>query len=241
MVRSANAIRGEIISATDGEIGKVDDLLFDVESWNLRYFVVNTGTWLPGRKVLISPAACSRPDWLRLPVKLTREEVRHSPDISSVEDITRSQEADLVKHFGWPVYWAGSANIGATQLPEEPPEPEPSERKKRRYLQSERGMKQFRVEAVDGEIGRVEDMILDDETWMMRYFVVNTAGLLRGKKVLAAVGWTDRLDSDGNVLSVSINREQFSHSPEYDPLAPVNRQYEERLYDFYGRPRYWGR
>ena len=241
MLRSTNAIRGEIISATDGEIGKVDDLLFDINQWGLRYFVVNTGTWLPGRKVLISPAACSRPDWLRLPVRLTREEVSNSPDISSVEDFTLSRESDLVKHFGWPIYWAGSANAGASRVPEAPPAQDGSGPETQRYLQGERGAKGFSVEAVDGKIGHIDDMIMDDEAWMMRYFVVDTANLLNGKSVLVAVGWTDTFNMREKTLSLTMTKEDLARSPEYDPLAPVNRQYEARLYDFYGQPRYWSR
>ena len=81
MLRTISGLRGTIIAATDGEIGSVQDLYFDDLRWTVRYLMVDTGAWLPGRQVLISPMAVGGPSWGegRLPVRLTKQQVENSP------------------------------------------------------------------------------------------------------------------------------------------------------------------
>ncbi len=55
MLRNAKDLHGFKIRATDGELGTVDQLYFDDETWAIRYLMVETGGWLGGRRVLISP------------------------------------------------------------------------------------------------------------------------------------------------------------------------------------------
>lgn len=108
MLRDINGLRGCTIHATDGELGAVDDFYFDDKTWDIRYAVVRTGSWLAGRKVLISAALLKRePDWRAraLPVLLTREQVSNSPDIDTQKMVTRLHEEELHKHYAWPIYW----------------------------------------------------------------------------------------------------------------------------------------
>ena len=97
----------------------------------------------------------------------------------------------------------------------------------------------YRVDAKDGKIGHVADLIVDSEAWDICYMVVDTRDWLPGKKVLVAPAWVDRVSWEGSMVAVDLTREQVENSPEYDPSQPVNREYEARLYDYYGRPRYW--
>jgi hypothetical protein len=107
MLRSIISLTGYTIEATDGDIGHVRDLYFDDRSWIIRYLVVDTGTWLPGRKVLISPAALGRPNWQseKFPVGLTKNQVKNSPDIDTTKPVSRQHEAELHLHYDWPPYW----------------------------------------------------------------------------------------------------------------------------------------
>jgi hypothetical protein len=90
MIRSVKETRGMPIEATDGPIGEIDDVYFDDYSWTVRYYVIDTGKSLPGRKVLIPPHAVRRTDtgYPGLPVDLTREQVRNSPDVETARPIS---------------------------------------------------------------------------------------------------------------------------------------------------------
>ena len=81
MIRSVEDVMGCSIGATDGEVGEVEDLYFDDQDWTIRYLVVETGSWLDRRKVLVSPQSIGRHDWDRklLLASITTEQVRHSP------------------------------------------------------------------------------------------------------------------------------------------------------------------
>src|ERR1035437_3233704 len=115
MLRNINSLIGHKIHATDGVLGKVDEFYFGDKTWNIRYMVVETGNWLLGRKVLISPAALKAPDWdsKTFPVSLTREQVRTSPDIDTKKTVSRQHEIELQKHYAWGGgYYAGGMSGG---------------------------------------------------------------------------------------------------------------------------------
>src|SRR3954464_11269821 len=103
MMRKVRDLRGYAIRATDGDIGTVHDFYFDDEHWGIRYLVVDTGTWLSGRKVLISPMAIGSPDWIiqQLPVSLTKAQVTRSPDIDTRKPVSRQHEAEYSRYYGY--------------------------------------------------------------------------------------------------------------------------------------------
>ena len=119
MLRTFKDLRGFAILATDGVIGKVDDLYFDDEDWAIRYLVVDTGHWLPGRKVLISPLALGEPDWMGqlLPVSLTKAQIEHSPDIDTRKPVSRQHEAAYFEYYDYPYYWGGAGIWGMGAYP----------------------------------------------------------------------------------------------------------------------------
>jgi hypothetical protein len=100
----------------------------------------------------------------------------------------------------------------------------------------------FTVGATDGDIGdigHVEDFLVDDATWMIRYMIVDTRNWWPGKQVLVSPEWIERVDWSDSKVHVRLTREQINKGPEYDPSGPVSRDYEARLHDHYGRPSYW--
>lgn len=248
MLRSTNKILGYRLDAMDGELGKVKDWYFDDEAWTIRYVVVDTGSWLSSRKVLISPQALGEPDWSAgsIPVALSKQQVEDSPGIDLDMPVSRQHEEYLSKYYGWPPYWMPSgvtAGIGtpvAMTHEAAVAQSEPSEPQGDPNLRSIREVMGYHIEAADGEIGHVEDFITDSSYhWVLRYMVIDTRNWLPGKKVLVSPGWVDEISwSDGEVR-VSHNRQAIKDAPEFDPAAPVNREYEGRLYDYYGVPRYW--
>ncbi len=247
MLRSLNEILNYVLSAEDGEIGRCKDFLFDDEFWTVRYMVADTGKWLPGRKVLISPISLGEPDWLerRFPVNLTKEQIESSPPIDEHAPVSRLYERRYFRHFYWPYYWTGGDLWGAAPYPpsvpvEHPEEMEDQEKEpEKSHLRSVKEVTGYYIQATDDKIGHLEDFIVDDETWTLRYMVVDTRKWLPGRKVLVAPEWIETVDYMEKRVTVNLTTQEVKQSPEYDPAQPVNREYEVRLYDFYGRPTYW--
>ena len=119
MLRSMNDLEGYAIRATDGTIGHVKDFYFDDEAWVIRYLVVDTGNWLSSRKVLISPIAIGHPNWAEkvLPVSITKEQVKNSPDIDTEKPVSRQHEIRYLGYYDYPYYWGGAGLWGAGAYP----------------------------------------------------------------------------------------------------------------------------
>ncbi|MBN1310426.1 MAG: PRC-barrel domain-containing protein [Anaerolineae bacterium] len=249
MLRSLNDLRDYTIRATDREIGKVHDFYFDDSLWTIRYLVVDTGNWLSGRRVLLSPLALEQPDWNNqsIPVKLTGKQVELSPHIDTEKPVSRQMEEDLYKHFNWQPYWrAGTplmtgAVVSAHMVVARQDRSEKSagEREGDPHLRSMIEVLGYNIQARDGEIGHVEDFIIEDDVWSIYYMIVDTHNWLPGKKVLVSLQWIEDVSWAERAVSVDLQRETIKGCPEFDPSTPVNRAYELVLYDYYGKPRYW--
>ena len=241
---------GYKILAVDGDIGKLDDFYFDDQSWSIRYAVVNTGHWLLGRRVLLSPAVLGDADEeeKELSVGLAREQIENSPPVYSDRPVSQQEEIELQRYFGWPAYWGTDAGFAAPAglwaLPAAPlgaaaEKPEPRQREGNPHLRSVREVEGYHIHGSDGEIGHVEDFIVDDEQWVVRYGLVNTRNWWPGKKVIVAISWIGKVDWAERAVSVDLCREEIRNSPEFDLSRPVNREYERKLYEHYRRPGYW--
>jgi len=69
--------------------------------------------------------------------------------------------------------------------------------------------------------------------------VVGTRDWLPGKKVLIVPQWIERIYWGAEQVHVDLSKKTVKNSPEYNPSDPVNREYEIRMYDYYGQPKYW--
>lgn len=242
MLRSLYSLNSMPIQALDGEIGAVSDFYFDDQDWVVRYMVADTGGWLSGRRVVISPAAIGTLSGGvdALPVNLTKKQIEESPSLSLDEEISREQEEELARYYGWPSYWGeytgmvNSAAYGAVR---------DSRRSagvaRESHLRSVGEVTGYHIQAEDGEIGHVEDFIADTDLWVIRYLAVATRNWLPGRKVLLAPNWIREVSWHERKVFVDLTREVIRESPEYDPGEAVNRQYETGLYDYYGRKKYW--
>lgn len=247
MLRSLNAIRGYTIGAADDTLGEVTDFLFDEATWAVRYMVADTRRWLPGRKVLIPRQAFGAPEWdsRRFPVSLTKQQVKDSPPLDADAPVSRKMETSLYRHYDYEPYWTYAAADAAMPFPPVPPiaEMPPAEAALDEDidtdLRSVQEVTGYHIEATDGAIGHIEDFIADDEAWAVRYVAVDTRNWLPGRKVLVAPQWLDSTSWHERRAYVSLTKEAVRASPEYDASAPVNRDYEQNLHDYYGRPAYW--
>lgn len=238
MFRSLKELVGYGIHAADGEIGKVHDFYFDDQAWIVRYLVVDTGGWLSSRKVLVAPAVLDTPNWesKAFPVRLTKEQVEKSPSIDLDKPVSRQMEEELHKYYGWKPYWRDARARAAVRVIERSMEDESSGDLSLRSANEVIG---YDIQASDGEIGHAADLIVDDEVWVIRYIVVDTHDWLPGEKVLVSPSWAGPVTWPERNIYVGLSKEMVKNSPEFDPSAPVNREYELRLYDYYGRPKYW--
>ena len=257
MIRSLKDLYGHTILAKDGEIGKVHDFYFDDKHWTVRYLVADTGGWLTGRLVLLSPVALGQPDWgaRAFPVSLTRQQIEDSPSADSDLPVSRQHEAELHRYYGWPMYWGGGMGAAGilAMYPELVVEPRPraeetlaadEETVNREqgdpHLRSTRAVTGYHIQATDGQIGHVEDFLADDG-WAIRYVVADTRNWLPGKAGLLSPAWIDQVSWDDRKVYVDLPREKIRHAPEFDASVPVSRQSEEALFDHYGRPGYWSK
>ena len=244
MLRLLTSFYGYGVEATDGEIGTVHEFLFEDNTWAIKYVIVKTGSWLTGRKTLISSGAIGRPEWsLRsIPVNLAMNQVENSPDIDTDKSVSHQQLNLLHEHYGWPLSHVGE---GAAPLPlvPSPAAPEEGERviasEKDRidpHLQGSRDVAGYHIQTSDDQVGHLEDFILDDELWQIRYIVLDTKNWLPGRRILISPSWIRTISWNQRKVHVDLTRESLENSPEYDPRVPVNREYEVRLYDYFGRP-----
>jgi hypothetical protein len=253
MLRNTKDLHGFTIRAKDGEIGTVDQFYFDDETWAIRYLTVDTGNWLVGRLVLISPfSVIGQPDWQskRLDVSLTKAQVQHSPDLSAHLPVSRQHEIEYLGYYGYPFYWGGSDLWGPTSYPaamagvgpplvDVVPHPATGEKSVDSHLRSAQEVTGYNMEASDGEIGHLDGFVFDDETWAIRYVEVATRNWWPGKKVLIAPPWIERVSWEDSKVYVQLSRETIQTGPDYIEEQPINREYENRLYDHYGRRAYW--
>ncbi len=254
MLRSVKELRGYRMLAKDGEIGSVYGFYFDDEAWTIRYMVADTGKWLPKRRILLSTSSLGKPDWEKreFPIDLTREKIENSPSIYEHEPVSRQKELELMDYYNWPAYSIGrqartvgsemmmqrdlkDANRGAEkQMVDE----QQADRETEPNLRSSREVIGYKIDAADGKIGHVEDFIFDDESWEVRFLVIDTRDWLPGgKKVLISPKWIENINWLDALVSVDLEKEKIKNSPEFDPSQPVNEEYEQKLYDYYGRPR----
>ena len=248
MLRSLKNLEHYNVSANDGDVGHVVNFLLDDEHWAIRYLVVDTGAFFKSRRVLVSPISFRQADWIthRFHLALTMDSIKASPSVDVDKPVCRQNEHDQALHYGYPFYWGYISPWGQAPSPEllaagakqEPPAPH-SDKPNDVHLRSANEVLRYHVHTSDGDMGHVDDFIIDDETWEVRYLVIQTSHLWFGKKVLIAPRWASRVSWEGEAVYVDLTREAIKNCPTWDASSPINRDYEAHLYDYYGRPAYW--
>jgi len=226
MLQSVKELYGHKLGASDGEIGHVKDFYFDDQNWAVRYLVADTGSWLPGRQVLISPHAFSRldPAGKILPLNLTRKQIENSPSIESHKPVSRQYEEEYYRYYGWPYYWQGGALWGMSGFPilELPSKPLPSEavpaslRSPERadaHLRSTQAVNGYHLQATDGIIGHVCDFMMDIQSWAIRQLVIKTGHRFSGDEVQMPTRAVDRIRWDESKVFVNLTRKDIEQNP----------------------------
>jgi hypothetical protein len=253
MLIAGSALSGYTIDGTDGHIGTVKTFLFDDSNWKIRWLVINTGHWLTTRQVLIQPSAIGQPDHeLRhLPLNLTRSQIEASPDIGQDQPVTMQMQSQLHSYYGWDPYWGGdfygpgaamgmTGGFGMPYLRGEQVE-------KSDYLQvdtndgdphlrSMMSVTGYHIEASDGTIGHVENFLLDDLTWTIRYLIVDTRNWWPGAHVLISPYAVEAIDWNDQQIRLNVSREKVRASPSWNPAQAIDEMYQRRLHGHYGWP-----
>lgn len=252
MLKTTSAIKDLKLHAIDGEIGSIEDLYFDDQTWAVRYLIVNTGNWLTRNLVLVSPVFLETPDFdnRRLRVALTKKQIEGSPDIDTRKPVSRQHETAYFDYYGSGYYWGGSNTWGSGMYPNglmgssmPPPVQTPSSHLEwtDSHLRSAKEVAGYNIEATDGEIGHVQDFIVDTQTWGVRYLEVKTRNWLPGKVVLLSPQWIEDVVWLESKVTVAATRDMIKTAEEFVESRPITREYESALHAHYGRPPYWMR
>jgi uncharacterized protein YrrD len=258
MIRSQSEVSGYAIHATDGLIGSVSDVLFEDTTWLVRWLVVDTGDWLSGRRVLLPPSALAHVNHIghQFNIKLTKQQVKDSPNVETDQPVSRHMETILYNFYGWPPYWGEGSQLGvfgwlglggyegyvggpviarsSPGLRELEEEADKEQRSKGDpVLRSVKEVIGYHIDSYDGEIGHVHDVLVEDGDWSIRYLVVDTKNWWPGNKVLisplsvTAIRWVER------VVSLGVSRQRVKDSPAYDPSMTVDPMYERVFHKHY--------
>lgn len=236
LLRRFTDLRRYSLEAADGDVGRVDDVYLDDLTWTVRYLVADTGTWLSGRKVLVSPAAIRGMDTTgeRVRTGLTRRQVEDSPSIDTAKPVSRQHETALQGYYGYAPYWTGPYRWGPYAYPYPllhagvlPPHPGPAyenrvaeelaarERQDQDpHLRSARAIIGYRIRATDGELGHVADFFIDEQDWAIRYLVVDPRSWWPGPHVLVSPDWTRGVSWNDGTVDVGVTRDAVRGAPE---------------------------
>lgn len=276
MLIKSKALKGYKLQGLDGEIGKVEDFYFDDHHWTVRYLIANTGGWLIGHQVLISPySLLSVNDEERtISINLTKIKIEESPPLGSDKPVSMQYQEQYYQYYGQPMYWGGSYMWGASphiqndiymssfENAESPKSDSPeSENLKSESMKSEAMKKEeekmakkeswdpnlrstdtvrgYAIRGIDGDIGHIDDFVIDDENWAIRYIVIDTKNFWPAKKVLVSPKWIERIDWIHSIAYVNVSCDTIMKSPEYTDEYLLDRGYETDLHQFFNRRGYW--
>jgi hypothetical protein len=243
MLWDASVMKGYAIEAHDGRLGTVNDFLFEDARWMIRWLVVDTGHWLPGRKVLLPPSALRHPhpQSQQFPVKLTMQQVKDSPNIDTDRPVSRQMEGRVYNYYGWDPYWAaaetqfvsplylpGSKALEQSREGAQSKEDDP-------HLRSTTAVTGYHIHATDGQIGHVEDFLVDDAGWSIRYLVVDTRNWWPGERMLISPRTVREIDWADSSILLNINRHRVKGGRVYDPARMADRADEDLTVKYYRR------
>ena len=236
-MQNINDLYGNELAALDGEIGHVRDFYFDDNIWVIRYAIADTGDWLTGRLVLLSPHAFGKLDQHEkiLHINLRKMQIQDSPSIESHKPVSRQYEAEYFRYYGWPAYWAGDAMWGMGGFPVlVPPVKDEIETQRVYYhrddkhLQSAREVTGYPIEAADGTIGHVKGFLVDDRSWAIHELVVETGHWYSGKEIRISTSKVNWISYKESKVHVNLTKADIERTAEHGIAAAGEVKQGER-------------
>jgi hypothetical protein len=243
MKRSIKKLIGYYLDGEEGLKGKVKDFLFDEESWIIRYADADFGSLFKARRILIPRIFLREPetDLKRFPVDLTKDAIEVCPDLDEKTPVSREYEEQLSRYYGiekyWPYVYAATPEPAIyPPRPMIPPKKVIDEKDLDTSLRSFKEVEGYNINAVDGHIGHVEDMLVDDIDWQIVYVVVDTSNWIPwSKKVIISINWLKEISYVLREVTIDLHKETIKEAPEYDPEKPLEEDIERTLFDFFSR------
>lgn len=261
MLRKLHSLKSFVVNGKNGKLGKVDDFYFDQKQFVVRYLVIDTGNWLEHEETLISTHAIDNVDFdnSTIHVNLASEQLEDSPSIEKNEPISKAKEKALIEYFGWPDYWKKThssdselIHAGITErkklLNYKTLKKEEAAKKKSEIvetnLRSLEEVRGYKIHAKDDKFGHLEDLFVEEEdSWIIRYLLIDTRNIMEGKSVLIAPDWIESISWFDKEIFVNKDKEEIEESPEYEEpkeaKSYIDKNYEELLYDHYDEKKYW--
>ena len=227
MMVSYKQIKHFSIHATDSDIGGVRDVLFDDDSFVVRYLVADTNTWLPlSRKVVLSPISIASIDHQEttLNVSMSSQMLKDSPSIDEHKPVSREFEETLFRYFGYGYYWIGPGAWGDFAHPTHLADPEVTAAERQdlesvaeNHLRACGEVNGYEVATTEDNFGHICDFVFDTDAWAIQLLVVDTHNWLPGGKKLALLP-SDivTIDWSSHNVSVKLSKEQLMERPEVD-------------------------
>lgn len=245
MLINTNTIKGYKLNSNEGEVGKVNEFYFDDKFWTIRYLIAETGGWLTGRQILISPYALAEVNkqWEYIYVDLTKKQIKDSPSLENDKPVSRQFEVGYYAHYGYPAYWSGSYMWGYSPniMRNSKAQKKVAQEEKTwdSNLRSTNEVSGYYLQASDGDIGHVKGFIIDEDSWAIRYLIIDTKNWWPGKIVLVSPQWIERVSWEESKVFINLTKEEIKSSPEFNEESPLSRKYEIELHKHYKHNGYW--
>jgi hypothetical protein len=237
-------------------LGKINDFYFDDEDWVIRYLEFDTSNWLIRRKALISPVALTAPDWKNKTIQtnLSQEQINNCPGIGVHRPVSRQQEIKYFAYYGYPIYWGGNGLWGEGLYPaglmsaNSKRDPQPNAVASKAYsiaqnddphLRSWEKVKGYKVQGADEDIGHITDFLVDEQTFAIRYVIVQTSDWWFGNQVLISPQWFSEVQWSDSTVIVKHTRDEIQSAPTYNSTEKLERSREEDIHKHYGFHGYW--
>jgi hypothetical protein len=231
---------GAAMQATDGAIGELADLLFDDQTWQVRWLVVDTGRWLNGRRVMIHPASLARLDMdsASLKVQLTRSQIRNSPLIDTEEHISTEMERSLHRYYGHdpvacgalfcrePIARAAGSSFGRNHGSVASMAARQRRNAAQPHLRSLAEVEGYRVRATDGESSFLNNVIVDDEAWCVKSLVIDVPSWFTVRHVVVSVAMVEWFSWPERCIRLALTREAIKCSPRLQHALSMGPAYQ---------------
>jgi hypothetical protein len=220
VLQNIKDLYGSRLSTLDGDIGHARDFYFDDKTWTIRYLAADTGSWLPGRQVLIAPNAFGKLDRYQntLHLKLQKRQIENSPSIELHKPVSRQFEVEYHRHYGFPAYWEG-ATPGVGGFPVETPrfagKKEPRNPLNGTRLLNTRAISGYHIQTAEGTIGHVSGFLIDDRNWAIRQLIVEMGHWYWGLAILISTGSVERFSYPESKVFVNLTKAEILGTTEY--------------------------
>lgn len=232
------------IETNDGLKGKVRDFLFDEDTWKVRYIDADFGGFFKDKRVLLPLDALAAPLWedKHFPLNISRDQIDKSPGLEDKPTVSREYEKEIMKYYGYSAYWGAGyappeqAGLYYPARPLTAPAKKIDEENLGTHLRSFKEVEGYHILANDGNLGHVEDMIVDDADWQLTYLIVDTSNWRPwSKKVILLINWLKEISYVSKEVVINTDTETIKNAPEFDTDKPVEEAFEESLLEYYRR------